>query len=118
MLAFYDQYEDPIAYVEESSQAIYTFPGEPVAWIHDEGVYAYSGQFLGWFRNGWIWDHQGLAVFFSENSTGGPVRPVRGVRPVRDVRQVRPVKGVREVRPVRPAPQLDWSNLSGVQFFD
>lgn len=119
MQTFYNQKGRPIAYIDEDEESVYTFMGKPVAWISDGGLYAYSGQFLGWFDRGWIRDRYGRAVFFTEESMGGGlVRPVRQVRPVRSVKQVRPVRGVREVRPVRPVRQLAWSDLSDEQFFD
>jgi len=51
-------------------------------------------------QDGWIFDRNGYRSFFTENASGGPVKPVKAVRPVRGVRGVRPVRSVRETRPV------------------
>ena len=106
-----------MAYLDDDGTSIYLYNGAPVAWLSDDSIYAYSGKFLGWFTDGWVIDRHGHRVFFTKDSRGGPVRPVRSVRPVRGVRRVRPVRGVREVRPVRPVKSLSWSNLSSESFF-
>ena len=107
-----------VAYIDDDGSSIYLYSGSPVGWMSDEYVYAYSGRYLGWMQNGWMYDRSGHPAFFTEGSSGGPVRPVRQVRPVRGVRAVRPVRGVREVRPVRPVRSLNWSALSGEDYFD
>ncbi len=106
-----------IAYIFEG-EYIYLYDGTPAAFLHNEYVYAFSGQYLGWIQDGWVIDVEGNRVFFTENATGGPVRPVRHVRPVRGVRKVRPVRGVREVCPPRPVRSLAWSHKSDESFFD
>jgi hypothetical protein len=81
-------------------------------------VFFFDGRHAGWFLDGWIRDHEGGAVYFSDYAHGGPVRPIRQVRPVQGVRQVRPIRGVRQVRPVRPVRQSAWSLVSdGPAFF-
>ncbi len=111
-LIFFDSHGDAIAYVDEADDVIYLLSGEPVAILDDESVFAFDGRHVGWFMDGWIRDHHGACVYFTDEATGGPVRPVRSVRPVRGVRQVRPVRGVREVRPIRPTRLMSWSDLS------
>lgn len=105
-----------VAYIYEG-EYIYLYNGRPVAFLYEQFVYAYSGAYLGWIQDGWLFDRQGYRVFFTEKATGGPVRPVRQVRPVRGVRGVRPVRGVRQVRPARPARTMSWSRLSDDSFF-
>jgi len=70
---FYDSSGEPVAYVlwdsadEDDSDNdtdidddrigwIYSFPGQPLAWVTNGAIYAYSGRFLGWLVNGWIVD--------------------------------------------------------------
>ena len=118
-VAFYDAHGRPTAWIGENQNypSIYLFDGKPVAWMAEDFVYSYSGRYLGWFQNGWIWDRQGQPVFFTSSASGGPVRPVRMVRPVRSARAARPVRSAREARPARPTRKQSWSPLSGVQFF-
>lgn len=117
-ITFYDRYGRPIAYTEDNAH-IYLFDGSAVAYISGDSIYGYSGKHLGFFQNGWVRDHSGNCVFFTEISRGsGPVKPVKSVRPVKSVKSVRPVKGVREVKPVKSVRLLSWSDLSGRQFFN
>ena len=115
-LTFYNSTGRPVAYTDDGEN-IYLFSGEPVAYLADGAVYSFSGTYLGWFDNGWIWDKNGKPVFFSERSSGGPSRPVRMMRPARAARQVRSTKGARQARPARPGRSALWSDLSGEQFF-
>jgi 4-fold beta-flower domain-containing protein len=114
----YDQNGEAIAYIDSNGD-IYLYDDTPVGYLDDdrESVYAYSGQHLGWFMDGWVRDNEGACVYFTDLAQGGPVRPVRQVRPVKGVRGVRPVRGVRQVRPIRPGGSLGWSRLMNRSFF-
>ncbi|HEX7061542.1 MAG TPA: hypothetical protein VF200_06195 [Woeseiaceae bacterium] len=113
---FYDKSGAPIAYCEDGEH-IYLFSGEPVAFMHGDAVYSFSGKHIGWFEDGWVRDTSGRCVFFTDDATGGPVKPVKHVKPVKGVKHVRPVKGVKAVRSVRAVRSLSWSPLSGAHFF-
>lgn len=115
-LTFYDEEGTAVAYTRDA-EAIYLFSGEPVAYLSDESIYAYSGKHLGFFLDGWVRDHDGRCVFYTEDARGGPARPARQARPARSARQSRPARGAREARPARAARQSAWSRLSGPQFF-
>jgi hypothetical protein len=108
---FYDSAGRAIAYTEDG-QHIYSYNGIPVAYIEGDSIFAYSGEHLGWFLEGWVRDHTGACVCFTEGAKGGPVRPVRQLGPVKGVEGVRPVRGVREVGPVRPVRLADWSSIT------
>jgi hypothetical protein len=117
-LVFFDSHGAAVAYKDEGDDVIFLWDGRPVAILDEESVFFFDGRHAGWFFDGWIRDHQGGAVYFTDRAQGGPVRPVRQVRSVRGVRQVRPVRGVRQMRPIRPVWQLAWSQLStGPAFF-
>ncbi|MBR9683673.1 hypothetical protein GOV03_03985 [Candidatus Woesearchaeota archaeon] len=114
---FYDNNGNAVAYTEDGEH-IFLFNGKASAFISQNSIHSYSGKHLGWFEDGWIRDHSGLCVFFTENTMGsGPVKPVRSVKPVKSVKQVRPVKGVKHISQVRPVKSMGWSNQSGEQFF-
>lgn len=115
---FYNSEGRAVAYIDDDGEAIYLYDGSPVAWLSDDGMFAYSGKFLGWLSDGWVRDLRGDCAFFTDSTSGGgPVRPVRQVKPVRGVRGIRPVRGVRQVRPVRPVNSLSWSRLRSESFF-
>lgn len=115
-LTFYNYTGRPVAYTDDGEH-IYLFSGEPVAYIHGDSVYSYSGMHLGWFAHGWIIDHDGDAVFFSEGAVGGPLKPIRQLKPLKSLRQLRPLKGPRGLKPLKPSPRVSWSEWSEEDFF-
>ena len=118
MLTFYNSNGNAIAYISDDNQSIYLYNGTPVAWLSGENIYAYNGKYLGWIQDGWVFDRNGTRAFFTENASGGPIKPVKAVRPVKGVRDVRPVRSVRETRPARPVRSLNWSQLSNNDYFN
>lgn len=115
-MVFYNREGRPIAYCEDKEK-IYLFNGVPVAYFYNEYIYGYNGIEYGWFNNGWVRDLNGKCVFYTENASGGVVKPVCRVLPVKGVKQVVPVKAVRRVARVKTVEQLSWSNLSSEAFF-
>jgi len=116
-LTFYDRYGKPVAYTEDNIH-IHLFDGGAVAYISGDSIYSYSGKHLGFFEDGWVRDHSGDCVFFTETARGsGPVKPVKSIKSVKSVKSIRSVKGVMEVKPVKSVISLSWSDLSGRQFF-
>jgi len=98
-IIFYNSQGHPTAYTEDEVY-IYLFSGQPVAYIDDSSVFAYNGRHLGRFEDGWIRDNQGNCVFFTEDSSGVPMKPMKSMKPM------------------RPMNTLLWSQLSGEQFFE
>ncbi len=116
-LTFYDKSGRPVAYAEDETH-IYLFDGEPVAYIDGDSIYAYSGKHLGWFEDGWVRDHSGKCVFFTEISSGsGPIKPIKRIKTIKYARRIQPIKGIRQIRPIKPIRQLSWSEFSGESFF-
>lgn len=115
-IVFYNRTGRPIAHTENSTD-IYLYTGELVAYLEDDSVYACSGKHLGWFIDGWILDHDGKHVFFSDIATGGPARPTRQASPGKAVRRNRPVKGTREPKPTYPERNPGWSHHASEEFF-
>jgi len=115
-IVFYDRSGQPLAYSSDGKH-IYTLEGTPVAHVDRGSIYAYSGEHLGWFSDGWIRDHGGACVLFTKDARGGPAKPVKAVKRVKRVKSVKPVKSVKQVRPVKPVRSSTWSDLSGPQFF-
>lgn len=113
---FYDSQGNPVAYSDDGEH-VYTFGGEPVAYLHDGSVYSFAGRHLGRFADGLVRDNDGHAVFFSERARGGPMKPLRRLKPLKTLKQLRPLKGLREMRPLRAFDSMSWSRLSGEQFF-
>lgn len=117
-LVFFDSRGAAVAFMD-ADDVIITWDGRPAAIIDGAAVFQFDGRHAGWFLDGWIRDHQGGAVYFTDHATGGPVRPVRHVRGVRGIRGVRPARGARQAQPVRPVRRTSWSPLAvGTTFLD
>jgi hypothetical protein len=116
-ITFYDSYGRAIAYTDDGKY-IYLFSGKPVAYIDGKSIFSYGGSYLGMFEDGWVTDRQGKCVFFTEMSSGGPLKPVRTVKPVKGVKGIKPTKGIKQLKPVRAVLSLSWSAHSGISFFE
>jgi len=113
LITFYNKIGKPIAYLsDKDDETIYLFNGNPVGYIYDDCVYSFKGKHIGWYENGWIYDNQGYCVCFTQNATGGPVKPVKQTSPVKSVTRVKPIKGVKSIKPVRPIKRLSWVSNS------
>jgi hypothetical protein len=115
-IVFYNRTGRPVAYTENNTD-IYLYSGDLVAYLDGDSVYACSGKHLGWFVDGWILDHGGNHVFFSDIATGGPARPPRQALPRKALRRSRPVKGPREAKPPYPGRNPGWSHYASEEFF-
>ncbi|WP_371257945.1 4-fold beta flower protein [Pseudomonas sp. URMO17WK12:I4] len=115
-LTFYNRNGQPCCYCQDGEH-LYTFGGQPIAYIHEESIYSFPGRHLGWFVNGWIYDSSGHPLLFSEQATGGPGKPGRAGRPGKAGRAGRPGKGGRAGRPGRPGLSASWSSLTAEAFF-
>ena len=115
-LTFHDEHGNAIGYCEDGA-VIYSFTGVPLAYLEGDSVYAFDGTHLGWWERGWVSDHQGAWVFFTESAIGGPALPVKHARPSKGFKNPPPVPGPRSIKPVPARGGLGWSSRSGVQFF-
>ena len=116
-MVLFDRNGRPKAFCDDGTH-IFLFSGEPVAYFYGDAVYTFKGKQLGWFEAGWVRDMQGKCVFYWEKDTGyGPVKMTRGVVPTKGVKRTIPVKCTRAIRPTRAINKLDWSPLSGIEFF-
>jgi hypothetical protein len=113
---FYNKTGQPYCYCQDDEH-LYTFGGQPIAYLHDQSVYSFSERHLGWFINGWIYDSSGHPLLFSEHAIGGPGKPGRAGRPGKAGRVGRPGKGGRAGRPGRPGLSGSWSSNTAEAFF-
>jgi hypothetical protein len=114
---FYDRSGRPVAYSEDGTH-IHGYSGHALGHVHEDSIYDYSGKHLGWFIDGWVRDHSGRCVFFTDEASGDPVMPWKGIQPTRVVKQIPPAKGVKKAKPGERKILPFWSALTGVQFFE
>jgi hypothetical protein len=116
-IILYDRTGAAIAYTLEDGETLYTYGGRPVGYIHEDAIFSFQGRILGWYLDGWVVDFDGMRVFFSKDSQGGPARPIRGIPPIRGIRQYCPGRAGRFGKGLKPAFSLLWSPRSGGSFF-
>ncbi len=121
LIALYDKNKEAIAYIDYNDDAtIYTFEGEPVAYIElEEQVYSFNGKFLGWYFNGVLYDKTYYAVGAKHGITRGGIHTVvtraEKRKGVKQEKLIKPVKG--EATYVRPILKDSWSETSLIEFF-
>jgi hypothetical protein len=119
-MTFYDRSGKPVAYTEDDVH-IFLYSGYPVGYLYDGSVYSYSGRHLGTLRTGWIRDHAGACVFFTDFTedamNGGPPLPAKLVKPPKLLKKPKPAKGRREAPPPRADDAAEWSAHLAEKFF-
>jgi hypothetical protein len=116
-LTFYDTGGRAVAYSDDERH-LYAFSGVPLAYIDGDSLYGFDGQHLGWWDRGWVRDHHGAVVFFTDTAmTGGPPLPARQPRPAKGLKNMPPSPRPRHGKPVRFVEGVRWSSRSGPQFF-
>jgi hypothetical protein len=115
-IVFYDQNGTAVAYSEDRIH-IYLYNGDPVAYFDRDSIYSFSGTHLGWYKDGWILDHDGNAVFFTEHAQGGSLKPLKDLIPLKELKDQMPMKEIKEPKPLRPIKSLNWTQLSIEDFF-
>ena len=106
-----------MAYVDGDGESIYMRDGTPVAWLRENGVYAYSGKLLGWLYEGWIFGHDGKCVLFTERAQPGAVKPFRQTAGARGDQGIRPSRATRDTACRRPGRSPMWSLTDALSFF-
>jgi hypothetical protein len=117
MLLLYDKNGVATAYLDDGGEHVFLVSGKAVAYLRNDSVYAYSGAYLGWIQNGWLWDPTGRAGLCSDFSVGGPQKPRKKTFPPGGLKQAVPAKAARQPRPSRPARKNEWSERSGADYF-
>lgn len=115
-MVFYDRNGSPCCYTDDFVH-VYSFNGDPLGYIQNGKVWNYAGRYLGLFKNNWVIDRAGCYLFFTENSTGGPIRPLRRLAPLKSLKKLRPLKSIKELPPILPVTRLCWSDRDMRTFF-
>lgn len=116
MKTFYNEFGKPIAY-SDNDIIVFSFPGEPLAYIFDDKIYSFDGKQLGWFLDGWIRDLDGYCVFFTETATGGPLKPLKQLKPLKSLKKLVPFRQYREYPHLKPIKRCAWSRYKDLDFF-
>jgi hypothetical protein len=116
-MTFYDRSGKPVAYTEDDVH-IFLYSGYPAGYIYNGSVYAYSGRHLGTLRTGWIRDHAGDGVLFTDEAMeSGPPMPAKLAKPPKQLKKPKPPKGPREAPPPRAEDTTEWAHHAAETFF-
>lgn len=116
-MVFYDKNGTPCCYADDFVH-IYSYDGKPLGYIQNDKVWNYDGRYLGLFRNNWIIDREGYYLLFTENSSGGPLKPLRKLAPLKSLKQLRPLKAIRDIPSLPPLVSMNWSDMDVESFFE
>lgn len=99
----------PIAYIDyDDDLIIYAFSGTPLAYLNENNVYGFNGKHLGWFENGFLWDHSGLRAGFTQE-----VSPVfTQFEPFKRFKKFKPFKSFRQATPFKPFKNTGYIEMS------
>lgn len=120
----FDKERKPVAYIDyadESAPTIYMWDGTPVAYFEgNEDIYHFNGVFLGWYRDGILYNKEGYAVAAGKNVVKGEIDMTQTqIEPVKHVKHVKPVPHVQSLKPAAPEFKNKWSDpvISLAKFF-
>jgi hypothetical protein len=107
-MTFYDRSGKAVAYTEDDVH-IFLYSGAPTAYLYSGSVYSSAGRHLGTLRTGWVRDHTGGCVYFTDEALhGGPEPPEKLAKPRKLLKKPKPTKGSRETPPPRPEDRAEW----------
>ncbi|MCW5820929.1 MAG: hypothetical protein KIT12_13585 [Trueperaceae bacterium] len=93
-----------VAYIDTNEDStIYLWSGEPVAYLYERGldtlVYTFSGEHLGWYKDGILRDREGNAVGADDGVLITPTRiePLKGFKRLKPARRVKSVAGLKPI---------------------
>jgi hypothetical protein len=115
-LAFYDVQGHAVAYSTDTFH-VYAFCGLLLGYLDGDSVYSFRGRHLGWWEDGWVFDHHGARALFTEAAVGGPPLPSKQARPGRGFKDPPPTCDLQDPKPARVVFVLRWSPRSGERFF-
>jgi hypothetical protein len=116
-LIFYDKIGTPMVYMD-NGRHIFSFSGEPLAYIHDISIYNYEGKHLGFYKDGWIRDPTGKCVLFTKGAIEGPEKRTQDIFPVIAKKNNIPNKKTKESLRIKFKTKQEWSDLAVNEFFN
>lgn len=103
----------PAAYIAtDDDSTIYSFPGEPLAYLDKDNIYGFNGKHLGWFEDGVIWDHKGRKVGFTKEASPIIIR----LEPIKGFKRFKPFKSFKQFAPFKPTKANIISNEDLLSF--
>ena len=98
---------------------LYTFEGEPVAYIESkEQVYSFNAKLLGWYVDGVLYDRTYHAVGAKHGIVRGGINTVvTRLEKIKGVKHIKPEKPVKGNDFIHPVLKDSWSETTLTEFF-
>lgn len=116
-ITLFDAEGNATHYINDNG-AIYSFKGEPVAYLSAASgyfnVYSYKGAHLGWYEDGAIYDHKGEVVGFRE---GAVTNVLTKLEPLKQLEKLEPMRPLEKMEPMKPMYSMRFSATSMSYFF-
>lgn len=107
-ISFYDDSGEAVAYIDTNEEMnIYSWHGDPVAYLERDSIFGFNGKHLGWFENGIIRDHSGYAVGFVE----GSINKLTKLERLKSLQKLTPLKSLQQLEPIKPFYHNQWARL-------
>src|SRR4051812_6130072 len=90
---FYDRAGRATHYIDDNG-TFYTWSGQPIGFVQGEELYSSSGKHVGRVSGGWIRDHEGHAVAFTQGASGGPMMPLPSLPSLKSLPSLPPLRGL------------------------
>lgn len=110
-LEFYDRHGQARLYTEDG-ETLYTWDGDPVAYLFGDDIYLFDGEHFGRFKHGWILDDEGYHVLFSKDAMDGPLMPMMRPKPFKQMQKPKPFKHERGYAPEEAMPKDAWAEYA------
>ena len=106
MKPIFDRYGRTVGWQNDSS--IIDRHNSCRAFIRNNSVFSYNGQYLGVFENKYFRDRYGYCVAFMAGATKGPITPIHEIPLIPPIPPILPIP---PVPPIPPIGMFNWSDL-------
>jgi len=115
---FFNQKGKARYFLDGDGRHIYSWDGEPVAFVEKTAVYLFDKTHLGWYEDGWLRDPDGKCVGMVEpgGKTGPNPPKAKHPDPPAEKKEPPEISEISET-PKRPPRKPVWSALTDADFF-
>ena len=116
-VSLYDNDGEAIAYIDYSEDAtVYMWDGTPVAFLEKDDsdfcVFGFNGSFMGWYKDGIIYDKKGNTVGVKKGATN----MITKIEKIKGIQRISPIRPITPIIPIQPIFKRSWSSTSLSEF--
>ena len=117
-ISLFDSEGEARAYIDyDKDSTIFMWDGTPVAFIEkdvrgDLCVFGFNGSFLGWYKDGIIYDKKGYTVGARKDA----VNMIYRIEMSKGIQKITSIRPITPITPISPIFRSSWSNTSLSEF--